>query len=383
MSDSEDDFVEVDGYQSCDSDGWEKISAGYSSSEDDIEASTPKPNNWTKELVSSYYSPSQSVNKQDDQGVPNSQNVNTNTKTNVLIRRSSDEDVYKQMYIREPQKPTTVHKEKKKKSYWTKVSLKSGVGAPYDPVEFLGITSDDKMILNQFSITTIGQLAYCNVTPADFGVNPEQYGTMLDLQERAYQTVSEYITKMSAQPEIVWGYVYMGDKVFKNMLERGYLETDSLCFSWTPMPTVMYRDQLVIDNLMGAETKDKLLRNRYSRFVKINLTKLCQDYYGRLFQKEPVSQTKWLSLTLLEAAELAQREDLWYSFEPGNDIFSRILHGSMVVPTGRIPKDCIELDKENCAFASSRRRGDDSDAEYEDARDEPNATVDANLDLYI
>lgn len=62
MSDSEDDFVEVSGYQSSDSE-WEKIS-GYSSTEDEAElvvtpapaASTKAPQAWpSHEMVTSYY----------------------------------------------------------------------------------------------------------------------------------------------------------------------------------------------------------------------------------------------------------------------------------------------------------------------------------------
>ena len=35
-------------------------------------------------------------------------------------------------------------------------------------------------------------------------------------------------------------------------------------------------------------------------------------------------------MTLVEAAELAQREeDLWHDFEPGNEIYSRVPHGSV------------------------------------------------------
>jgi hypothetical protein len=129
----------------------------------------------------------------------------------------------------------------------------------------------------------------------------------------------------------------------------------------------------------------------------------------------------------LEAAELAQREDLWFSFEPGNEIYSRVPHGSigtlfsykniqyylknrelqkkkkprecicekpqqrphvtflpyyflifkLVIPTGRIPQDCVELDKENCVFA----RPDDPDSS-DDEREEQNPTVDAKLDFY-
>jgi hypothetical protein len=66
MSDSEDDFVEVSGYQSSDSE-WEKISVGYnSSSEEELVPAAPavpavpaipasKGHAWPHEMVASYY----------------------------------------------------------------------------------------------------------------------------------------------------------------------------------------------------------------------------------------------------------------------------------------------------------------------------------------
>lgn len=240
-----------------------------------------------------------------------------------------------------------------RKKQWTKVSLQRGHGAPYDPVEFLGITSGEKALLSHFGITTIGQLAYFNAADFVSSVDQEKLALILDLQERAYTAVTAYVTKTSSQPDIVWGYLYLGDAELARMLKKGYIDSDSLYFVWSPMPALMYRDQVAVDNIMGRETKNRELRGRYSRFLKVNLSKLCNKYYGRLYQKDPQNlmlQDKWQAVSLMEAAELSQREDLWYPFETGHDIFSLVCHGSIVIPTGRIPRDCVELDKEECVF---------------------------------
>eukprot|EP00026_Physarum_polycephalum_P006822 Phypoly_transcript_06875.p1 GENE.Phypoly_transcript_06875~~Phypoly_transcript_06875.p1 ORF type:complete len:366 (+),score=63.36 Phypoly_transcript_06875:318-1415(+) len=364
MSDSEDDFVEVSGYQSTGSDSeWEKISAGYSSLEEDGEEElitppppvpqTSKDHDWPNDLVTSYY-----------QHEP--AEIEQTISANEPAERA---------------KPKRGKTRDRKKHQWDKVTLKRGHGAPYDPVEFLGITGGEKALLSHFSITTIGQLAYFNALDFVSSAHPEKFAVILDLQERAYQAVTEYVTKASTTPDVVWGYLYLGDKAVKQVLQRGYLDSDSLYFLWSPMPAVMYRDQLAIDDLVGMETSNRELRTRYSRFVKINLSKLCNKYYGRLYQRDPCNQTagdKWLNITLLEAAELAQREDMWYSFEPGNEIYSRVIHGSLVIPTGRIPQDCMEMDKENCVFETKTEESESSD----DEREEPNPTVAAKLELF-
>lgn len=371
--------MEVSGYQSSDSE-WEKISVGYSSSDELVPTATKQ--DWPHhEMVTSYY-------QHAPNSIPHMQCGHALT-TATVTQDDSALPVHRSGEVREkprchsagsrPESKRSKTKERKKHHQWDKVTLKRGCGAPYDPVEFLGITGGEKALLSHFSITTIGQLAYFNAM--DFvSTHPEKSAIILDLQERAYQAVTDFVTKTSTQPDTVWGYIYLGDKSLRQVLTRGYLDSDSLYFLWAPMPAVMYRDQLAIDDLVGMETENRELRTRYSRFVKINLSKLCNKYYGRLYQRDPCNQAsgdKWINLTIMEAAELAQREDLWHSFEPGNDIYSRVAHGSIVIPTGRIQQDCLELDKESCVFA----RTEESDSS-DDEREESNPTVAKQLDLY-
>ena len=58
---------------------------------------------------------------------------------------------------------------------------------------------------------------------------------------------------------------------------------------------------------------------------------------------------------------------------------------SPVTPNGRIPQDCLEMDKESCVFARRKRRSSKTD-EYESSEDErrenPYSLDDKSLDSY-
>lgn len=198
-----------------------------------------------------------------------------------------------------------------RRKQWTKVSLQRGNGAPYDPVEcksnnnfnpvnititaiffiVLGITSGEKALLSRFGITTIGQLAHLNILciccyilfiylyilltlinytccrlcfKRGFGMltlltfefkqmmwltqTKDKFATIMDLQERAYDAVTAYVTKTSVQPvrilyllllriscltlvkDIVWGYLYLGDAEVSKILKKGYIDSDGICY---------------------------------------------------------------------------------------------------------------------------------------------------------
>lgn len=371
MTDSDDDFVEVSGYQSSDSD-WEKI--------DDSRSNTSDENNHKKGLfdtddngiVQSYYRSDVSpVNNKDQYGQDQEVPVSNN---------NGDLDHYNSTSSHSSTSSKRSNNSKNRKKQWSKMLMKRGQGAPYDPVDYLGITASEKSLLSHFGVTTIGQLAYFNALEFVSSTEPDKFAIILDLQERAYETVSEYVTKSSAHPEVVWGYSYLGDTAIARLLKKGYLDSDSLYFVWTPMPALMYQNQLAIDNLIGRESSDHSIRDRYSRFVKINLSKLCDKYYGRLYQKDPNRmQNKWIPTTLLEAADLAQREDLWFTFEAGNDLYSNVNHGSVVIPTGRIPRDCLELDSTDCKFSVPEGYESEEDESVYDVH----PTVMAHIDRFL
>lgn len=367
MSDSEDDFVEVNGYTSSDSD-WEKIDS-YSSGEESV-STLQGQQSLPQQLVQSYYrSPDNTHAK----------HLIDNNAPQIIseyppLSSSSSED--NKPRKRDSKKSKNLKEARRKQ--WTKLTLRRGNGAPYDPVEFLGITSEEKALLSHLGILTIGQLAYINVSDYSSSVESENFSAFLDLQERAYTTVSTYAEKTSSLPAIVWGYVYLSSAEISDILRNGYIDSDALQFVWSPMPALMYRDQVAVDNIVAKETKNRSIRGRYARFVKINLSKLCNEYYGRLYQKDPQNiraQDKWHPVSLMEACDLAQREELWYPFEPGHNIFSLVCHGSVVVPTGKIPKDCVELDKDECKFNHS----DDDTEQHSDTEGHsrrPNSILD-------
>jgi len=217
--------------------------------------------------------------------------------------------------------------------------VKSAI-TPQDCVQCLGITAEDDALLESCSIFTVGQLAAFDVM-SKLSCDSPSIGRLLDLQEQACTICTEYVTKATSAKSILWGYYYLGEAALTRVLEDGFLDSESLLFLWAPMPIHLYQNCLAIDRLIGKDTSDPSISDRYSRVIKINLTELCEKYGANLYHKD---RSAWIPIRPAEAEAWTAVEDMWDKFEPGTDVYKTVLHGKIVVPRGRVPMGCMEFE---------------------------------------
>lgn len=330
MSDSEDDssFVEVV-YQSSSDSEWERID----SDREEEEQLDVVPELVVKELPAGE---NISVNPPQESGTTEQKEVKKSRSQRRRKVRRAKEDIKR----------------------WERVTTRKikGVLTPEDPVESLGITVEDASVLAFYSVFTIGQLAFFDVK-SQISANDENFARLLDLQEQASEIATEYVTKISDNSAL-WAYCYLRESELVEVLQNGYLESNSLLFLWSPIPNDLLVDCLAIDRIIGKERKDPSISDRYSRLVKLNLMKLCELHDAKLYVKEGKT---WLPIRVTEVDAWTAKEDMWNQFEPGTDVFASVPHGKLVVPSGQVPLECVVFD---CPLPRLESEDDDEQRDH-------------------
>eukprot|EP01111_Echinosteliopsis_oligospora_P006780 TRINITY_DN2112_c0_g1_i2.p1 TRINITY_DN2112_c0_g1~~TRINITY_DN2112_c0_g1_i2.p1 ORF type:complete len:533 (+),score=113.12 TRINITY_DN2112_c0_g1_i2:314-1912(+) len=133
----------------------------------------------------------------------------------------------------------------------------------------------------------------------------------------------------------------------------------AIYFTWTPMPPAVRENAIAIDRIVAEDSKRPYVADRFLHEIKINLTHLVSQnqnskhntrnnavvYRVDRYKDSPkVDTNHWLETRWGEITELVKEGGTeWANFEAGETYFGTVPHGCIVMDTGTVPIEAVEL----------------------------------------